>query len=71
MPFSAIHINLEIVIMNEVRERQISYDIAYTLKSKKKGTNELIYKTERVSENKSNLMFLRGEEGRNKLGGLD
>ena len=57
--------------MNEVRERQISYDIAYTLKSKKKGTNELIYKTERVSENKSNLMFLRGEEGRNKLGGLD
>ena len=71
MPFSATHINLEIVIMNEVRERQISYDIAYTLKSKKKGTNELIYKTEIVSENKSNLMFLRGKEGRNKLGGLD
>ena len=28
------------------REKQISYDIAYMGESKKKGTNELIYKME-------------------------
>ena len=31
---------------NSDRERQISYDIAYMWNLKKRGTNELIYKTE-------------------------
>ena len=35
--------------MKSDRERQISYDIAYTWNLKKNGTNELIYKTNRVT----------------------
>ena len=39
---------LEIIILSEVkvRERQISYGIAYMWNLKKNETNELIYKTE-------------------------
>ena len=34
------------IILSEVRERQISYDIAYMWNLKKNDTNELICKTE-------------------------
>ena len=42
----------EIVILSEVRERQISYNITYmwNLKIKKNGTNELICKSETDSQ---------------------
>ena len=46
MPFAATWMDLEIVTLSEVRERQISYDIADMWNLKTKGTNELIYKTE-------------------------
>ena len=45
MPFAVIWLDLEIVILSKVRERQISYGIAY-MWNLKKGYNELIYKTE-------------------------
>ena len=46
MPFAATWMDLEIVILSKSdRERQISY-IAYMRHVEKKGTNELIYKTE-------------------------
>ena len=47
-PFAATWMDPETVSLNEgVREREISYDMAYILKSKKKiDTNELICKTE-------------------------
>ena len=45
MPFAATLMDLEIIILNEVRERQISYDITY-MWSLKNDTDELIYKTE-------------------------
>ena len=32
-PFAATWLDLEIVILNEVRERETSYDVAYILKS--------------------------------------
>ena len=46
MSFAATWMDLEMVILSEVRERQISYDITYMWNLKKDGTNELIYKTE-------------------------
>ena len=38
---------------------------------KKKGTNELIDKTERVIDVENKLIVTRGPEERNKLGGWD
>ena len=48
MPFAAICMDLDIIILSEVksdRERQISDDITY-MWNLKKDTNELIYITE-------------------------
>ena len=54
MPFVATWLQLEIIILSEVsqkeRERQIPYDITY-MWNLKYGTNEPIYKTETDSEN--------------------
>ena len=44
MPFAATWMDLEIVILSEVSQRQISYDIAY-MWDLKNGANKLIYKT--------------------------
>ena len=46
MPFAATWMDLEIIILSEVsqRERQISYDISY-MWNLKNDTAELIYKT--------------------------
>ena len=52
MLFAATWMNLEIIILSEFksdRERQISYGIAY-MWNVKKGTKELIYKTEIESQ---------------------
>ena len=50
IPFAATWMDLEIVILSEVRQTQsdtqISYGIAYMWNLIKGGTNELIYKTE-------------------------
>ena len=48
LPFAATRIDLEMIILSEVkvRERQISYGITYMWNLKKNETNELIYKTE-------------------------
>ena len=48
MPFAAISTHLEIIILSEVRERQV-YDIAY-MWNQKNDINELIYKTEITSQ---------------------
>ena len=47
MPFAATWMNLEIIILSEVRQRQISYDITHMWNQFfKSDTNELIYKVE-------------------------
>ena len=45
MSFAATWMALEIIILSEVSQRQISYSIIY-MWNLKNGTNELIYKTE-------------------------
>ena len=47
MPFAA-WMNLEIITLSEVRQRQIPYDIY--VESKKNDTNEFIYKKETHSQ---------------------
>ena len=44
MPFAATGMDLEITILSEVRQRQISYDII-CIWNLKNDTNKLIYKT--------------------------
>ena len=52
MPFVATQIQPEILIVSEVKDREIqtSYDIMYMWNFKKNETNEQIYKTERDSQ---------------------
>ena len=51
MPFATTWMDLEIIILGEVRQMykyvQIPYDIAYIQKLKINDTNELIYKSEK------------------------
>ena len=49
LPFAATWMDLEIVILSEASQRQISYDITY-MWNLKYDTNELIYKTETDSQ---------------------
>ena len=72
MPFAATWMDLEIIILSEVRERQIIlYDIRY-MWNLKYDTNELIYKTEIESQTKKiNLWLPKGKQGRDKLGVCD
>ena len=49
MPFVATWMDLEIVILSEVREGEVSYDIPYMWNLKGNDTNEHTYKTERGS----------------------
>ena len=49
MPFAGTWMDLEMIILSEVRERQISYDTAY-MWSLKYSTNEPIYETETDSQ---------------------
>ena len=66
MPFAATWMDLEIVILSEVKsdtEIQISYDIAYMWNLKKKGTNELIYKTEVELQMQKTNLWLPGDGG--------
>ena len=74
MPFAATGLDLEIIILSEVRrKRQISYDVAYK-HNVKKNTNELIYKTEMDSQ-RMNLWLPEEQggrrEGRNRLEAWD
>ena len=51
MPFAATCMDPEIVLLSEVSQSEkVKYDITYIRNLKKKGTNELIYKTETNSQ---------------------
>ena len=59
MQFAATWMDLEIVILSEVRE--ISYDITYMWTLKRNYTNVLIYKTETDSDMENRLVVAKGE----------
>ena len=70
LPFAARWMDLEIIILSEVRQRQISYDITY-MWNQKNDTNELIDKTETNSHRKPIYGSQRQKGGRAKLGVWD
>ena len=59
MPFASVCIDLEIIILSEIREKQI-HDITYKW-NLKNYTNELIYKTKRDSGFENKLTLTEGE----------
>ena len=61
MPSATTQIDLEIIILSEVRQRQISYDITY-MWNLKHSTNQFIYETDSETQ-KTNLRLLRGSGG--------
>ena len=68
MPFAATWVDLEIIILSEVKERQLPFYITY-VKSKNSDTNEFIYK-----EKQTPRLQMYGAQkgkvwGREKLGG--
>ena len=67
MPFAATWVYLKLIILSELSQRQISYDITY-MWNLKNDTNELVYQTERFTDFK--LMIPKDKRcvcGRGKL----
>ena len=62
MPSEATWRDPEIIILSEISQRQVSYDIPY-MWNLKKDTNKLIYKTETDSQTEHKLMVTKGERG--------
>ena len=61
MPFAATRMDPEIVLLSEVSQSEkVKYDITYIRNLKKKGTNELIYKTETNSQTQKKNLWLLG-----------
>ena len=61
-PFAAMWMDPEIIIQSEINQMEKDkYHITYVWNLRKTDTNELIYKTERITENK--LMVIKGEKG--------
>ena len=61
MPFAATWMDLEMIILNKVSEKEtkIPYDITY-MWNLKYDTNELIYKTDRLMDIKNRFAVSRG-----------
>ena len=62
---AATWMDIEIITLSEVRERQIPYDITY-MWNLKYDTNEHIYKTGTDSDIESKFMVTKGERQRRR-----
>ena len=63
MPFAATWMDLDIMILSEVRERQISYDIAYTWNLRKRHKWIYFQNRKRLTDTENKLMVTKGEGG--------
>ena len=74
MPFAAAWIDLNSAIISEVKpdwEGQLLQDIDYMCNLKKKNyTNELTYKTYRLTDIEKERMVIKGEKGKTRSLGL-
>ena len=70
MPFAVLWVDLEFIILSEVRQRQI-YDVTYMWNQKKNDRNELIYKVEIVSQTWLPKGIVGDDDGGDKLGVWD
>ena len=61
MPFASTWMQLEIIILSELSQRHISYDITYMWNLKINDTNELFYKTNKLTNFENKLMVTKGE----------
>ena len=65
MPFAAIRMDLEIITLSELRERQISYDITYMWNLKEKTIQMNLYTNQkqnhRHKKKKTNLWLPKGK----------
>ena len=64
MPFAATWMNLDVIILSKVSQRQLSYDITY-MESKKKKWYKWTYlqNRNRLTDLEDKLTVAKGEEG--------
>ena len=60
MPFSATWMDIEIIILSELRERQISYDITYMLNVKYDTVNIYMKQKQTNKHRKQTYGYQRG-----------
>ena len=61
MPFAAKWMDLEIIILSEVRETQISYDVTYMWNLKNMIPMNLFIKQKQTHRHRNKLMVTKGE----------
>ena len=63
MPFAATWMDTEIIILSEVRQRQISYFITYMWNVRDNNTNELYTKQKWTHRHRKQTYVTKGEVG--------
>ena len=61
MPFALTWMELEIIILSEVSQREILYDIPYMQNLKRNDINELVYKISIITDLENELIVTKGE----------
>ena len=67
MPFAAMWMNLEMIIL---KQRKTYHMLSFIFRTQNSGTSEIIYERNGITDVENKLKVIMGEmvEGRNKLG---